>query len=201
MREEFPLGGALWCLCGCAAESLRRVTRQHEQGADGMIRLRDGRRQTMQEWITRTFDLLCQKLHDGEVADRLKSDGCPPIVAEKIVALLPLACGRAMLADTGVSFSATFRCMGADGTVSGPQSLSSEPLWSMIQGFVATQRTAKPDGFSFVARRSAEFDAVNKAALNGSKLADLVGSDPIFLFVEPTIEPKNKKAFRWAFWR
>jgi hypothetical protein len=155
----------------------------------------------MQEWITRTFDLLCQDLQDGEVANHLKSAGCSPIIAEKIVAFLPLACGRAILAGTGVSFSAAFRCMGEDGTLSEPQSLSSEPLWSMIQEFIATQRTAKPDGFSLVARRSAEFDAVNKAALNGSKLADLVGSDPIFLFVEPTIEPKNKKVPWWAFWR
>ena len=156
-------------------------------------------------WIEAAFDLLQQPLAESDIADRLTRTGCSQAIAEKLLAFLPLACGRALLANTGVQSSEMFRGMSEDGTVGGPQPLSADPYWSAITTFVAAQRMAKPEAVRVVGTRSAEFDAISKALANGSKLADLVGSDPIFLFVAPSVAPNKPRAEPatpwWAFWR
>ena len=153
------------------------------------------------DWIQTAFALFQQELTDGQVVSRLTSAGCSPAVAEKLVAFIPLACGRALLEGTGVKLSETFRCMGDDKAVGEPESLSSDPHWNVIEKFIAAQKKTKPEAVGLVGVRSAEFDAVNNALLNGSVLADLVGADPIFLFVNPSIPSKTPGAPWWAFWR
>src|SRR6266480_7815255 len=113
-------------------------------------------------WIRTAFDLLQQPLAEDDVANRLTAAGCPDAMAEKLLAFMPLACGRALLANTGVTFSETFRGMDKDGTVGGSQRLSADPHWNEIETFVAAQRTAKPEAVRVIGMRSAEFDAINK---------------------------------------
>jgi hypothetical protein len=160
---------------------------------------------THDEWIRAAFDLLQTPLAEHDVVEHLISAGCPAVTAYKLVALVPLACGRALMADTGVVFSTNFRGMSADGTVGGPQLLAAEPYWSLIEAFVAAESRARPDAVRAIGMCSAEFHAVNKAALDGSRLEDLVGGPPIFHFVEPEVAPERPQPVTaapwWAFWR
>lgn len=154
-----------------------------------------------QDWIRTAFDLLTHDLSDGEVAARLKTTRCPPQLAEKLVAFLPLACGRLLLAGTGVTLSPSFRTMNNDGSVGNPRELASDPCWQRIEAFLTEQKAVARDAIGIVGQRSAELGAVNKAAMRGSRLADLVGAEPIFLFLEPEEDPRGQPSPWWAFWR
>jgi hypothetical protein len=155
----------------------------------------------VENWTQSAFALLQQEHTDGEVASRLISAGCLPAVAEKLVAFIPLACGRTVLEDLGVKLSGSYRGMDQAGIVGGPQELASDPQWNAVAQFIAAQKSAGPDAVGLVAARSAEFDAVNKAMLNGSKPSNLVGSDPILLFLDPGSPSQIPKKPWWAFWR
>lgn len=155
----------------------------------------------MNDWMDAAFDALQEPIADGEVVERLVSEGCTLALADKLVTLLPLACGRALLKGTGVSFSRSFRTMGVDGTIGDPHALRSEPHWRKVRSFVAARTASTPDAVAIVGRRSAEVDAVNKARMNGSRLSDLVGADPIFYFLQPGLAEKRRPRPWWAFWR
>jgi hypothetical protein len=152
-------------------------------------------------WLKAAFDLLRQPLAESEVVDRLVATGCAEPAAEKLVAFLPLACGRALLSESGVTFSPMFRSMRADGTIGEPQRLSEAAHWNLITAFVAAQQVAEPAALRLVGIRSAEFDAINKAVANGSRMADLVGSDPIFLLLTSESAHEAPAKPWWAFWR
>ncbi len=155
----------------------------------------------MADWTSAALHLLAQDLVEDEVITRLVASGCPPDRAEKLVAFLPLACGRILLADMGITFSPTFRAVDRDGRVGAPQKLSADPEWKLAQSLIDTAKAERLAAHRTAGVRSAEFDAVNKALLNGSKPADLVGSDPIFLLSETSIVRDATKRPWWAFWR
>jgi len=160
-----------------------------------------GMQRTARHWIEKAYVLLQQDISDGDVAARLETTGCPPQLAEKLVAFLPLACGRLLLAGSGVVLSRSFRPMNRDGSVGGPRKLESDPCWLEIEAFLPRGSTVMREAIGIVGRRSAELDAANKAAARGSRLADLVGAEPIFLFVEPVEDPPRQISPWWAFWR
>jgi hypothetical protein len=172
---------------------------------DGGRRHEERLRIMADEWLQAAFDLLQQRLDDDEIVERLTSAGCPAVAAYKLVAFLPLCCGRALMANTGVTFSPMFRGARADGTVGGPQLLLADPYWNDVEPFVADQCRARFEAVRAIGMRSAEFRAVNKAAWAGSQLEDLVGADPVFAFIEPEVVPKRSRSVRaapwWAFWR
>jgi hypothetical protein len=151
----------------------------------------------MRIWIEAVFNMLQQGEIDGSHIDQLSELGCPRATADKLLTLLPLACGRALLADTGVRFSPMYRCMSENGTAGEPASLSEDACWIAIDEWLATHKQSRWDAVRMVGTQSAEFDAINKALLNGSKLSDLAGSDPIFSW--PNAEPRRSSL--WSFWR
>ena len=151
--------------------------------------------------IHAAFDLLQQPLTDREIVDRLLGAACSRLEAEKLVAFVPTACGRVLLSEMGVSFPDTYTGMREDGSVGEPQRLSSDPDWNAIQRFVTAQKAANLGAIRLVGTRSAEFDAANKAIQKGSSPADLVGSGPVFLFIEPSPQSQYPRTPWWAFWR
>lgn len=152
-------------------------------------------------WTETVFRLLQEQLADGDVVSRAVSAGCPQAIAETLVAFLPLACGRVLLDGTGVVVSRKYRVMSPCGEVGEPRSLAADPHWIAIMNFVERQRVQAPAAVRVVGMRSAEFDAVNKAALNGSKLTDLVCADPIFLVMQTSVRSRDLQRPWWAFWR
>lgn len=155
----------------------------------------------MRDWIRPAFDLLQQDLGEQGVITQLTAMGCPEAKAEKLVCFLPLACGRALLADHGIAFSAKFRRMDADGSIGEPIPLASDTDWIAIERWLGTRQALGRDAMRIVGTRSAEFDAVNKALSRGSKASNLVGADPIFRFDDQPAEPEGRKSPSWAFWR
>jgi hypothetical protein len=151
----------------------------------------------MRIWIEAVFNMLRQGEIHGSHIDQLSKLGCPRPTADKLLTFLPLACGRALLADTGVKFSPIYRCMNENGTVGEPSSLSEDSCWVAIDGWLNAYKERQWDSVRIVGTQSAEFDAINKALLNGSKLSDLAGSNPIFSW--PNAEPRRRSP--WSFWR
>src|SRR5262245_47427110 len=155
----------------------------------------------MQDWIETAFDLLQQELAEEDIITRLADMGCSKAKAEKLVCFLPLACGRASLADSGVSFSSLFRGMDENGTIGEPSPLAADMRWVAIERWLSSQQSVQQDAVRAVGSRSAEVDAVNKALLAGSNASNLVGSDAIFRFFYQTADAEGQRAPRWAFWR
>ncbi len=155
----------------------------------------------MQDWIEAAFDLLQQDLGEDGVIARLAAMGCAKAKAEKLVCFLPLACGRASLADSGVRFSAAFRTMDENGTIGEPHPLAADADWVAIERWLGSQQSGRRDAIWNVGTQSAEFDAVNKALFAGSKASNLVGSDPIFRLADQTADAEGQGSPRWAFWR
>ena len=151
----------------------------------------------IQIWIEAAFNMLQQGEIDRSHIDQLSELGCPRAAADKLLTLLPLACGRALLADTSVKFSPMYRCMNEDDTVGEPSMLSEDSCWVAIEEWIGAHKQRQWDAVRMVGTQSAEFDAINKALLNGSKLTDLAGSDPIFSW--PNAEPRRRS--KWSFWR
>jgi hypothetical protein len=70
--------------------------------------------------------------------------------------------------------------MGDDGAIGEPRPLAAEEDWVAIERWLGVHKATRLDGIRVVGMQSAEFDAINKALFAGSKLSDLIGSDPIF---------------------
>jgi hypothetical protein len=98
---------------------------------------------------------------EGEIAETLESQGVEPWLAQRLVAFLPLAFGRALL--PGAGFSDLFR----DGPVE--RRLADEPVYA-----AAAARAARPIRVEMerIGLRSAEVNAANQAP--NTSLSDLV---------------------------
>ena len=159
----------------------------------------------MTDWVGTAFELFKQQREDIDILRSLLSAGCPRDLAEKLLVFIPHACGRAILADTGIAFPKSYRCLQPDDTL-GPQLwFASDADWVSIERAIAARQPAERDAIALIGMRSAEFDAINQALHNGSQLANLVPSEPIFIFTDASglagVAGKTKAKPWWAFWR
>jgi len=122
------------------------------------------------------------KESDVEILSRLVEMGCERVMAARLVEFIPMAYCRVLLADSGVTFSDSFRRKLSDGSLSANRLLEEEPLWAEVLSFAKEERRAGVSGEALlvVAARSAEFDAVNQLANRGSRLEHLVMKPIIF---------------------
>jgi len=122
------------------------------------------------------------KESDVEILSRLVEMGCERVMAARLVEFIPMAYCRVLLADSGVTFSDSFRRKLSDGSLSANRLLEEEPLWAEVLSFAKEERRAGVSGEALlvVAARSAEFDAVNQLANRGSRLEHLVMTPIIF---------------------
>lgn len=105
----------------------------------------------------------------------LVSKGIERRAAARLVELLPIAYGRALLATLGLQFSDEFKRRLPNGQLSESRSLRSEPTWNAVVQF-SQQETAgglSRDALLAVAVRSSEFDSVNKLLNEGSRPKDI----------------------------
>ena len=93
---------------------------------------------------------------------------------------------RVILADSGVKFCERFQRKLPDGTLSAERPLDSDPLWAATLSFAWAEKRRGVSGKSLlaVAARSAEFDAVNRLANQGTKLSDTVLTPTVFQWQE-----------------
>jgi hypothetical protein len=116
-------------------------------------------------------------LDADEILQLLMDTGVERNLAIQLVALLPLAYGRVLLADTGALFPGTYLCLGK-----GKGRLDGLPLWGEAIAFAQND----PEPFFPLASRSPEVKVADRALREGKKLDSLVWGPPAFLWpIEP----------------
>jgi hypothetical protein len=128
---------------------------------------------------------------ESDLALRLAAALGEQDLADRMLEFLPLAFGRVVLVRLGVKLPDTFIRAVDDENFSEPCPLDGEPLWLPAKAFAerASTRMAHHEFFA-IARRSAEFNAVNNACNKGSDPKNLVGGSPVFTRVAPLPEPR-----------
>ncbi len=136
---------------------------------------------------------------------------------------VPSAFARVLLADTGVSFSDTYRLAQRGGRLSKPLELMRNPVFARAQALGWRSSADYPDGFKRSALCSAELDALNNALHAGSKPEDLstlpplipdqgASQDDVAKATEAYLAeyqgerdtpapPRAKKSSWWQFWK
>jgi hypothetical protein len=123
---------------------------------------------------------------DDEILDKLLAAGVDRSTASRLVEFLPMAYCRVVLADSGIKFSERFQRKLADGKLSAERELDSDPLWAATLSFAWAEKRSGVGGKSLlaVAAHSAEFDAVNQLANQGTKLNAIVLAPTVFQWQE-----------------
>ena len=113
---------------------------------------------------------------DEEILRKLVATGCDRLMGARLIEFAPMAYCRVLLADSGVRFSGCYQRKLADGRLSAEQRLAANPLWAEAVSFAEAEKKSGMTGKAVLvlAARSAEFDASNQLANQGSKLEDIV---------------------------
>jgi hypothetical protein len=131
---------------------------------------------------------------DGQVEQELVRRGVVARLAEECVSFGPMAWGRAVVEQLGVSCSPDFRLHSMiDGTERN-LSLEYEMVYTWARAMIGMYRTPeRNEVFKLVAGRSAELDAVNNALHRGASKADLQGSrlQPSIVHFRHAISPET----------
>ncbi len=135
---------------------------------------------------------------DGDLINMLMEAGHPREFAERLVAFLPIAFGRVVIAHIGeMDLSDEYLVTETNSR----HSLLNEPVYTSALAFATGAYQSgilSRDCFSAVATRSAELSAVNRALNKG---ADLHGASmgPVVLFGYETFGREGwlKRALRW----
>jgi hypothetical protein len=139
-------------------------------------------------------------LNDNAVLRRLREAGFGEDDSRRIVALVPLAFGRALFSGERPTFCDYYEVDGATGRRQ--VAFSDEPI------FVAAARLAEQwltsgaqDRVRAIGVRSAEVNAVVQLTRDGSPVADIVLTAPLLLILGgDTAAPKPPKSPWWRFW-
>lgn len=122
-----------------------------------------------------------REFSEDEIYSAMASAGIPDKEADRAFKFTQTAWGRAFLAKLGVRFSPGYLCFDAGGDVMEFGNLEDEPnyaaAWKLAPRFQGSP------GFQRLAFMSADFHAINKLLLGGSKAKDLV-TTPVYLFLE-----------------
>lgn len=128
---------------------------------------------------------------EHEIVEMLVASGIEKPLAAKLVEFVPLAFFRAMMEESGVQFADYFLRLGPEGKPADERKLNQEPVYMEALKMALAEAKAGRGGEDYlaVARRSAEFQAINNALHDGAKLEDLVCAPPVLLWSESSDEP------------
>lgn len=145
---------------------------------------------------------------EADLLEALLAHGINRPVAVQLIMLVPLAYGRAGLANSGVRFSDYFICMGPNGRPKRECKLNSLAVWNESIAFARKEIDSGACGAAAlaIAGRSPETNAINQALHGGEKIEDLVISPPVFIWPEfnsSVHADLSSKAPRrwWHFWK
>lgn len=119
---------------------------------------------------------------DAQLFARLCATGLVPHTAERLVALVPLAFGRVLLAGLPIALSP--RAL-VQGDTPREIALAEEPLYAQAHWLAERayrQGTLTQPEFAALALRSAEVHVVNQALREGAQPEDLILGPPIFFW-------------------
>ena len=139
----------------------------------------------IQETVRLAVALLTQHppLDDAGVVELLVQSGVALPTAHDLTAFVPLGFTRALLGTSGVTFQPTYVRIHPHTQTPTRYRLADEPIF--VAAYALGQQMMAPGSdrahFFAVAGRSAEMRALNQALHAGSKIEDLVCSEPMFL--------------------
>src|SRR5579883_980906 len=113
---------------------------------------------------------------EDEMFRSLTAGGMSIALAEKLIGFVPMAYCYAVLRESGVTFPQTFRRRLANGNLSDPYDLKSEPVWNAAVAFAMgeLERRVSYDEIIWVAGRSAEMQTINNQMNRGLELHQIV---------------------------
>ena len=155
---------------------LFRCAKEGQLGQSRQLCLRPSSNQSISQAV-QTFRSGAN-LDDTSVFRKLVEQGVERCKAARLIEFLPMVYCRLILVKSGVRFPETYRRISSDGTLSPSLQLASEPLWNAAIAFASAELESGKKGrdLLLIARRSAEFDAVNKL-LNTGALAENIRLD------------------------
>lgn len=136
---------------------------------------------------------------DKAIAAALKQAGADPVTIADLIAFIPLGFSRALLDESGVTFQPNYTVMNPETNEEASLPLAGEPAFAEAYALARRWREANMNGdlFTTIVTRSAEFRAINDALNNGSKLENLVASEPVIL--NSNWRPAGRKPW-WKLW-
>jgi hypothetical protein len=137
---------------------------------------------------------------DQAVIDALKQAGIGENRAFELVIWVPMAFGRAVLERLDVKLPSTFQLTASDGKILTRRRFSDEPVY--VEAYRIATALAQPEfHFLTIGSRSAEFQAVNAALLQGSEVKNLVAAEPVVSFPDQSSQAtENTRKPWWKFW-
>lgn len=144
-------------------------------------------------------------LSDDELFDLLVLEGTQPLIAARLIELLPMVYCRLVLSDKGARFANTFRRVLPGGGLSDERELSSEPIWGAALAYAKHEgeRGASEDDLLAIAEHSAEYKAAMGLLQKGSKLEDIAFTSAVLMWPEngpaTSIQRQAIKRKGWLF--
>jgi len=126
---------------------------------------------------------------DADLHDILRAAGYRAVLVAQALQFIPIAFGRALVADVGVRFSPNFILVTGDGLQVKRGALDTLVTYRVARSLL----TSRADVMRSVGLRSAEVRAINSALHAGSKPADL-SMAPIVAFTDPASEIGTERA-------
>lgn len=123
--------------------------------------------------------------NDGVLIDALAADGRTRAQAEALAVFVPIAFGRVLLKETGVTCPGIYRLRTASGLV--PRRFMTHPVFAAATAVAKTG--IDQETLLAVAGRSAEFKAANNALNDGSRPENLLLAEPILLLSSAEAAP------------
>jgi hypothetical protein len=114
------------------------------------------------------------QLDDGQIEQEMLSRGIAAALAEECVTFGPMAWGREVVEELGVSCSPLFRLHSMIDDTERDLPLANESVYAWARAMIELYRTPdRNEVFKLVVGRSAELDAVNNALNGGASAASL----------------------------
>ncbi len=133
--------------------------------------------------IEQSFEIFLAHHHraDEPIYSSFKKKGWDEITCSKVLVFVPLAFCRLLLYSSGVSFSEYYINMQSD--TKEKIKLSSEPFFDTAFNIaISKSKIFNKDYFMAIAKRSSEFNVINRSLNQGSNLEDLILTPPVVFF-------------------
>lgn len=135
-----------------------------------------------EEAIAEAVTLLRVKVPDDEILQLLTALGSSRIVAQEILAFLPIVYARELLRRSGcTTLAETFSRRLPGGKLTKPEPLSRKPVWRACENYLHTDIAAGSHGddLLMIAARSTEFQSAHAMLNAGHEVHDLFFDPPI----------------------
>jgi hypothetical protein len=135
---------------------------------------------------------------DEQIEESLLEQNINAMLAEQLIAFVPLAFGRVLLEQDGPRFQPTYTLENLVDRSTTHLPLRDQPLYKAAYK-VASEWRGSREEFWAIAGRSPEVKAINSALQDGAELQNLILSEPM-VFTQHVATMSPRPAW-WQFWK